>query len=306
MYELHYSYSAISEALDVNVKTVDSIITTYRNERRTDKLPCRQLPVTADEVRLITTAQRNEHSLTLSDITNRLVNNGFRRLHRSTVCRVLKRQGFSTKQLTVECAAKQSARVKQDRIEYLAWAVNNLTPQNTIFLDESPWSEVMHPNRVRSEIGTPAVKRTTKTKAANISMIAAISPAYGPIGYVAHKTKIRPRGAGKEFRIGTTAEMFCVFLRSVANRLKRDYPQQEFYFILGNASDEAATISASSRHTHRASTPSNAFSKWKAEGRRTEINSEEEVYQHMASGFETITTQDIGFSIQFGNPRPPS
>jgi transposase len=297
----------IADALNTSIWSVHRSISKHAHTGQIHKLPQggnRRQKVNDEESKHVEEAQGADNSATLADIQRSMVEHGLPKRALRTILRILQQAGFSTKQLRNECTDMQSDRVKQLRVEYVGWMANTLRPDNCVFVDETPWTQTLHRNRGRSKKGQAAIKKTRVTRGRSISLIAAMSPQYGLVGYEAHPMKVRPRGAaGSEFRVGTTAKMFRDFLKKISRQLTRDYPGKRFWFIMDNASIHdkrvlPSVLRRASKGLHqvkflppyspRLNPIEQCWAQWKAEAKKTAMNNEEDVFTQISETWKKV------------------
>jgi transposase len=140
---------------------------------------------------------------------------------------VLKRNNFTTKKLYTTIPEKNNDVTKAKRLEYIMFAQDSFTPDNTIYMDETPWSRTIQSSYGRSKKGIKAVRKQPVIKDRNISLIAAISPVHGLVYYDTHEKQARGSGV--------TSDTINEF---ITNMLKQSFFQQHttpFYIIMDNA-----------------------------------------------------------------------
>lgn len=177
-------------------------------------------------------SQRKHNDATLTHLQLAASLCGLPRRSLASISRVLKAARFTTKSLVVEPINKNSSGVKAERVEYVEWAREHLTAENSIFLDEASFNSAMARRRGRSERGVKAVARKRALIGTSHSILAAVSPRFGLLSY-AIRRKLQPHERGQR----TTIAWFCDFIKSLLPRLP---PGEKFYFIADNSNQHSA------------------------------------------------------------------
>jgi hypothetical protein len=140
--------------------------------------------------RCITALQDADSSLTLRDIHALLDETFFGRAPSlNTIWRVEKEAGFTTKQQSTYAAPRNTLITKERRREWCISVGPSLTPEGSVFIDETPFSFCITRTRGRSRRGQPAITTTPQIRGKNHSVIAAISPSFGLLYYEIKLTK---------------------------------------------------------------------------------------------------------------------
>ena len=127
--------------LDVDDSTVRKMLAQWRDSGRTEPLPHFLPPppvcISEETKEEIARLQDSDPRLTQSDIRSLLPAPA---PSRSTISRVIKAKSFTTKLLEVSVDARNSERVQLQRVQFIHTAEERLTEENSIFIDETPWS----------------------------------------------------------------------------------------------------------------------------------------------------------------------
>ena len=226
-----------------------------------------------------------------------------------TIWRVLQAAGFTTKQLELHAAPRNTHFMKEKRKEWCERVGKELNPNTTIFIDETPFSFCITRRRGRSIKGTPAITTTPQIRGKNHSVIAAISPVSGLLYFEIKVTEpdsvfIRKRSSKKKKTgpKGVTRDVFRTFLINLFHHLppSSDSP---FTFLFDNAQIHLGDIKDLIFQTgyqqqllppwSPALNPIEyAFSKWKLAYRTMHVATEGEVDQAIIETATSITPTD--------------
>ena len=105
----------------------------------------------------VLSVQEGDAALRLSDIAASVQQQFQVRPHLSTVHRILKKGDFTTKNLQPYCDDRNTAATKEKRKVWLQQVGSKLTADNSVFIDESPFSMTLLRSRGRSRRGQPAL-----------------------------------------------------------------------------------------------------------------------------------------------------
>jgi transposase len=146
----------------------------------------------------------------------------------STVYRILRQAHLSTKTLRNRPLGYNSNSTKHARFAYVHDVAGPLlTPENCIFIDETPFASHMKRARGWSLRGRPAFRSTSVIRGTNHSVIAAISPIHGLLHY-----KIKRTEESEEYQTkGVGAQVFLDFSKELLRKPPLSLPR-EFYFIV--------------------------------------------------------------------------
>jgi hypothetical protein len=143
----------------------------------------------------------------------------------------LKASDFTTKQLIIEPANKNSPAVKEERKEYVAWASNHLSWDNCIFLDETSFNSSMYRKRGWSEKGVKAVTHKTVLIGQSFSILAAVSPRNGLLAWRIRQ-KLTDEGKGQRVTVRWFVEFIAFLLHLI--------PSTKQYFIADNSNQHSS------------------------------------------------------------------
>jgi len=247
----------------------------------------------------------------------------------NTIWRMLQTADFTTKKLYPIPEARNSDRVKQERKEWVESVADSLTADNTVFIDESPFSFTITRTRGRSKKGTQAVSNVPAVRGKNHTLIAALSPAHGLLHWSVHVTQpseefISRRKGSKKKKTGpkgVTRDIFRSFILTLldlplfhsandsisaptaaAASAPAASPQQ-FKLVMDNArihKGDITDVIFSTGHVSQPLPPYSpalnpieyAFSKMKLAFRTFSHETEEEVDQAIKQAAATITPTD--------------
>jgi hypothetical protein len=102
-----------------------------------------------------------------------------------TICRIIKKMGFTRKKLTLVPINRNSEQNKAVRLQY-ARTIDNISNENLIFLDESGFNLHQNKGHGYSLKNTKYYVNVPNSKGNNVSLMCAISKS----GLYAHKTKV--------------------------------------------------------------------------------------------------------------------
>jgi len=258
--------------LNFHITTIYRVLKHWKQHHRMThapsipRSPARSLAFLTEQ---ITALQDGNHALTLAQIRSLLP----RRCSLSHISRVLRREKFTTKRLQKWVPNRNSENTKQLRVEYVLYAHLHFTPQNTIYIDESPFNISMTRGYGRSRIGTPCFIRVPLLRSPNYSVIAALCP---DVGIIWHHTKMTRKKKKDPRSGGVNGDDFFDFIRCLLILLQHHRPGQKFFIIYDNVAfhkqKKMLDLIASSGHTLRLLSPyspclnpiEECFSKWKA------------------------------------------
>ena len=238
--------------------------------------------------------QRAHNDATLEQIQAALVAAGHPRHSLATISRTLSDAGFTSKQLIVEPAAKNSPAVKRTRLEWVQQWQSLLTADNTVYLDETSFNASMSRKRGRSEKGVKAVAHKQALIGTSFSILAAVSPHSGLLLWRVRE-KLKPEEKGKR----TTVHWFTEFVRELLPLL----PPTP-HFIIADNSNQHSERDVASMLAHEGSNCSflhlppyspdlnpieNCFNAWKAGIKRVENMSKHTLQQAMEAATSHIT-----------------
>jgi transposase len=224
------SWQQVTALMGVPRSTAHSIVKVQKEEGRSHKRHKggNHTPVISDDVkRCITALQDADSSLTLRDIHALLDETFFGRAPSlNTIWRVEKEAGFTTKQQSTHAAPRNTLITKERRREWCISVGRSLTPDGSVFIDETPFSFCITRTRGRSRRGQPAITTAPQIRGKNHSVIAAISPSYGLLYYEIKVTEpdeefISKRKGSKKKKTGprgVTREVFRNFLINLFSR----------------------------------------------------------------------------------------
>jgi transposase len=213
--------------------------------------------------------QDSNHALTLAQIRSLLP----QRCSLSHISRVLSREKFTTKRMQKWVPNRNSESTKKLRFDFVTFARQHLTPENTIYIDESPFNISMTRGYGRSRIGTPCFTRVPLLRSPNYSVIAALCPS---AGIVFHHVKMTRKKKSDPRSGGVNGDDFYDFIVVLLALLKHHRPQQKFFIVYDNVAfhkkQKTMDLIAASGHTLRLLSPyspclnpiEECFSKWKA------------------------------------------
>jgi transposase len=288
----------------VNLNTIKTIIFQYKHNGKIEKEehipPPNPHPPTSEEVKsIIVELQRKNNQLTQYDIQNNIPLI-YPSPSQQTISRVLKEKGFTTKILRVWVEGRSTDKTKELRIEFVHKTENELSEDNTIFIDETPWSMNMHRTTGRSEVNVPATYSAKSISSPNITLIAAISPSNGLIHYETHNIAEEKKGVDRK--------RFNEFIK---NLLEKDiFREQSYYLIMDNAQihkgdelEDLLELRKEGRlqnrfkhylcffppYTPQLNPIENIFGIWKRDALKTTMRTKEDVLAEIEKGKEHIT-----------------
>lgn len=286
--------------LNVSDRNIRYIIASNRTEIKPHFIPASPHRYSDSVRHEVATIQSSNARLTLDDVQQRITSSPAP--HVSTISRMLQQQHFTTKKLEVSVDARNSEAVKLKRIEYIHTFEENVSESNSIFIDETPWSQVMHRTTGRSPVNQPALISSRTLKSPNISLIAAISPRHGLLLYDTH--------CYTDTKTGVNASIFCDFIKKLLALplLHHD----NYYLIMDDASihhkesineliecESRRSRRVDERHHFLLSLPpysprlnplENIFGIWKRDVLKTRMNNKQQVLDQIESGAERITS----------------
>jgi hypothetical protein len=238
--------------------------------------------------------QRAHNDATLEQIQVALVAAHHPHHSLATISRTLSDAGFTSKQLIVEPAAKNSPAVKRKRLEWVQQWQTLLTADNTVFLDETSFNASMSRNRGRSEKGVKAVAHKQTLIGTSFSILAAVSPRGGLLLWRIRE-KLKPEEKGKR----TTVHWFTEFVRELLPLL----PPTHHFIIADNSNQHSERDVTAMLVQERANCSflhlppyspdlnpiENCFNVWKAGIKRVENMSKHTLQQAMEAATSHIT-----------------
>ncbi|KAJ8332376.1 hypothetical protein SKAU_G00425490 [Synaphobranchus kaupii] len=212
--------------------TVASVIRTFRDENRIERLPPRGgrgLTFTAEQETAIVNMVLANNVIRLREIQNRVIEDNiiFPNIHTvslSTIDRVLKRNHVRMKQVYQVPFERNSDRVKELRYQYVQRVLEldaNAAPQEYLFVDEAGFNLTKTRRRGRNIIGHRATVDVPGQRGGNITMCAAI----GQQGVIHHHAHLGPYNAA----------LLIAFFDSLHNILitpQEEGPEQPNYVII--------------------------------------------------------------------------
>lgn len=176
-----------------------------------------------------------------------------------TVYKILHKHNFTRKVLRNTPAAYNSDSTKHARFRYACdIAQPLLTPDNSIFIDETPFASHQHRTHGWSLKGTPARRITSTATRNNHSMIAAMPPRHGLVHYKIKETEKDDQYQTK----GVGEQAFKEFIKELL--AKPLFKEREcFYFcVMDNVSFhkcESIRILINRKHKHTLLSPYSPF-----------------------------------------------
>ena len=210
---------------------------------------------------------------------------------------------------------RNSAEKKEERKIWVETKGASLTAENSVFIDESPFSICTTRRRGRSRKGEKATIQTSGMTGKNHTLICAISPTHGVLHWQIHVTEPEEefvsKGPGSEKKKtgprGVTQDIFCGFLLSLLD-LPLFHAQQKrkivpLKLVFDNArihGDKAKEIIFGSGHEMVKLSPYSpalnpieyAFSKMKFAFHSQPHDSDEEVDAAIQTALKAITPAD--------------
>ena len=232
-------------------------------------------------------------------------------LPQTTVRRILHEARLSTKLLRNRPLAYNSHATKLARFAYVHdIAEPLLTPENTIYIDETPFASHMHRTRGWSRIGQPAFRTTSTIRGKNHSVIAAISPTQGLIHF-----KIKRTEDDEEYETkGVGTQVFTDFTKELLRKPPLSTPRSFYFTIMDNVgfhkSREVATL-YNKKHRHTLLPPYSPFlnpielifSEWKSIFKGLPHTTDEEVWTAIENSAETLNADKTPFLRCFKHTR---
>ncbi len=126
--------------------------------------------------------QEAHHTATLWQLREKLWEATGEEPHPTTVARFLREAQYSTKQVHLIPAPRNTPEAIEVRRNYCVHMAR-VDRDTLVFLDESGFNLHTHRRRGRSRIGSHAISTVPASKGGNISLLAAISPVYGLLKY---------------------------------------------------------------------------------------------------------------------------
>ena len=211
----HQYYLALADTLRINRSTARSIVTTYVDTGRINKIPrggSRNTKVD-DEMRnhLANIIDANP-LLTLQQMTDSLERNLPNKppISKSTVARALDGMLLTMKMAEDVPDARNTPRVLDQRVEYAEWFLEHGVVGNCIFIDETGYNIWTRRSRGRAPRGVPARRMVHGQRGSNCNVTFAVSSA---VGLVHHRIAFGTvtRASFEEFLAETVAECEQMF-----------------------------------------------------------------------------------------------
>lgn len=315
MREHHFSWALIEALAAVPKSTAQTIVAVAAAEGRTAKKHkggAHHQLLDACLVKLMCDLQASDNTLRLSDIHDFLdlvMPSAPPSL--ATIWRVLERAGFTTKQLQLYAAPRNSPETKEKRKEWVLQVAPTLSAATTLFIDESPFSFCITRGRGRSMKGTPAITVTPAIRGRNHTVIAAISPLHGLVYFEIKTTApdeefISKRKGSKKKKTGpkgVNRDVFRSFLIHLFEQPLFADSSTAFQLVLDNAQIHKGDIEETVFQKGYEYVPlppwspalnaiEYAFSKWKFAYRVRHSESEEAVDEAIKQAAKTLTPAD--------------
>lgn len=182
MWNNGHSSRWIAEETGLPRQTVQSIVAVAQEEHRTEKKPRggNHHTIYSAAVRdYVVLVQDGDAALRLSDIADAVEKEFQVRPALSTIYDMLQKAGFTTKHLQPYCDDRNTAATKEKRKVWVQEVGSRLTADNSVFIDESPFSMTLLRTRGRSRKGQAALGVIPAIRSKNHSVIAALSPSRG-------------------------------------------------------------------------------------------------------------------------------
>lgn len=304
----------------VKLRTVQRLLQEYRKSGKIQALPkggSHPKQVTSSEVESkIVELVKNDNELTAYTLTNKLdeafeSDPTYHTPKLRTIYSILHRNRLSFSVMVNRPDDYNSDSTKHKRWAYVHDIAEPLfTPDNTIFIDETPFASHHHRTHGWSPIGTTAQRNTSTIRGTNHSVIAAMSPRHGLVYW-----KIKRTEESEEYETtGVGAEVFKDFVKELLQRPLLKQRSSFFFCVMDNVNfHKSPAIKAlfSRQHQYQLLPPyspflnplENVFHSWKSKFRGLKHRNDEEVVAAITKSAEELSTEKNTFLNCFAHTK---
>jgi transposase len=229
----------------------------------------------------------------------------------STIYDILKREKITMKVLRNRPVGYNSDATKQARWLYVHdFAKPLLTPDNVVFVDETPFASHHHRTKGWSCKGTPAFRSTSTARGNNHSVIAAMSPTEGLIHYRIKRTEEDEQYQTK----GVGEQVFKEFTRDLLNKPMFKERGAFYFCVMDNVNfhKSPSIINLYNRRHHHHLLPPYSpflnpiefvFAKWKSIFKRLKHRNDDEVAAAIKESAEQVAADKRLYLRVFNHTR---